>query len=67
MDNLGDYQQDYNTNQHQPHEELKNLRDEVYSDIKYCDDVSLVETGQQIPDEKGELFFEPFEGYCLSE
>ena len=48
-------------------EKLRELRDEIYNSINYWDDVVLIKDGKPIPDEKGELFFEPLEGYWLRE
>ena len=48
-------------------EQLRKIRDEVYDAVSYWEDVALYDPGQQIPDEKGELFFEPLEGYWLRE
>ena len=48
-------------------EQLRKLRDEVYNSIEYWDNIISIKNGKPIPDQKGELFFEPLDGYSLSE
>jgi hypothetical protein len=45
--------------------ELRKIREKMYNSINYWDDVVLVKDGNPIPDGKGELFFEPLDGYLL--
>lgn len=44
---------------------LKKIRREIYDAITYWDDVLLVRPGEPISDQKGEIFFEAFDGYRL--
>lgn len=44
---------------------LKEIRDEIYHTITYWDDAVLIRDVNNIPDEKGEIFFEAVDGYYL--
>lgn len=44
---------------------LKAIRDEIYNAITYWDDAILIRDVNNIPDEKGEIFFEAVDGYYL--
>ena len=44
---------------------LKKIRREIYDAITYWDDVLLVRPGEPLSDQKGEIFFEAFDGYRL--
>jgi hypothetical protein len=44
---------------------LREIRDGVYNSINYWDNVVMVKNNTTFPDEEGELFFEPLEGYWL--
>jgi len=46
-------------------EELRRIRDEIYDSIQYWNDVVLFENTDNVPDHKGELFFEYLNGYYL--
>ena len=44
---------------------LKNCRNDIYNEISYWKDISLIRNGMDLPDPEGELFFEPVNGYYL--
>ena len=46
-------------------EELRNIRDEIWNVITYWKEVQAVDISKGIPDRRGELFFEPIDGYHL--
>ena len=44
---------------------LKEIREEIFRAISYWDSVAVLKEGDTIPDDEGELFFEPMGGYRL--
>lgn len=48
-------------------EKLRKIRDEVYNSIDYWENIILIKSDKPILDQKGELFFEPLDGYWLRE
>jgi len=44
---------------------LREIRQEIYDAITYWNDIVLIRQDGEIPDEKGEIFFEAFDGYRL--
>jgi len=45
---------------------LRKIRQEIFDSITYWEDVVLIGQEDPIPDKTGEIFFEAFDGYCLS-
>jgi len=45
---------------------LKSMRDEIFNSINYWKDVVLIKNSNEIPDDKGEIFFEYSDGYFLN-
>jgi hypothetical protein len=46
-------------------ETLHQIRDEIFSGITYWNDIVLLKESDSLPDERGEVFFEPVDGYWL--
>ena len=46
-------------------ETLSRIRDNIYDAISYWNDVVVVKADEPLPSKKGEVFFEPFDGYYL--
>jgi len=46
-------------------ETLQHIRDEIFGGITYWNDVVLLKESDSLPDETGEVFFEPADGYWL--
>jgi hypothetical protein len=44
---------------------LRLIKDEIFAAIQYWNDVSIIHKEGDISDKKGELFFEPIDGYTL--
>jgi hypothetical protein len=44
---------------------LRNIRDEIHHAIRYWDVVRLLQPSEAVPDPRGEIFFEAYDGYYL--
>lgn len=49
----------------QCNKKLQEIRDQLYDAITYWSDVKILSNAREIPDDRGEIFFEPFGGYVL--